>query len=181
MEVGPFPIYSLMTLLRTPLETSALARWLLDPRASSTERVARGIAAQLEDYRQRREFETAVHRTTPPASGATARDRYAQLEAARSASKLPKISVPKWTGLITDFGPIDDGRDASWSYRMASAFAHGFAWAALATNLGQGIAVGPGIQKGPISANEGVVLIVAERAIRAVTQATTEFEWYIGV
>jgi hypothetical protein len=180
MEVGPFPIYALMTLLRTPLEAAALSRWLLEPGASPTARVSRGIAAQLEDYRQRRAFELAIGRSSPPASGALAADRYAELVIARDAAKLPGLAVPRWAAVISEFGPVDDGRDASWSYRMASAFAHGFAWAALAANLGEGTPIAPGIQKGLISANEGSVLIVAERAVRAVELAVSDFEWYIG-
>src|SRR5260370_21859733 len=54
------PIYSPMTLLRTALEAAVLCRLLVDPRPEPLERVARGVAAQVADYDERRKWEAAI-------------------------------------------------------------------------------------------------------------------------
>jgi hypothetical protein len=179
MEVGPFPIYSLLTLVRTPLETAALCRWLVDPTVPPRERVARGVAAQLEDYRQRRSFEQAIG-AGPQTEGSSGSERYADLLQDRADASIDAVVVPAWSALISMFGPRDLDKDASWAYRLASAFAHGYAWSSLATKLGEGTRTAPGILRGPVSAHEGVVLIVGERAIKATELAAADFERYVG-
>jgi len=91
------PVYSHMTLLRGALETACLGRWLLDPSASSAERVTRGVAAQVEDFDQRRKFEAAasIDRLPRPSPGRSGAQRRDEVEAQRDANGIPTRRVPE--------------------------------------------------------------------------------------
>jgi hypothetical protein len=79
VEAGLVPMYAHMSLLRTAFESALLAYWLFEPGIDAIARHARAIAAQAEEYDERRKFEESWGRTTPPAGGKLAVDRLADL------------------------------------------------------------------------------------------------------
>lgn len=188
LRAGSLPMYASLTLLRTALETAAFCRWLVDPALSPEERVARGIAAQLDDYDERGKFEDAFAPKEPRSGGLPAivarewrsgAERLAELAADLESPKAVAKLFDGPTAMVRDYGPPDDRRDPSWSYRLASAFSHGKTWALLAMTLGKSTQIAPGVRRGPVSANEGVVLVIAGRAIAGVDLALTDLERYI--
>jgi hypothetical protein len=56
IDRGFQPTMAHVTLARVVLECSCLACWLIDPVASSAERIRRGLLAQLADYYERGKF-----------------------------------------------------------------------------------------------------------------------------
>jgi hypothetical protein len=75
VHAGEVPIYAHFSLLRTAHESALIALWLLEPNLSAHERRARGVAAQLADYEERRKLEEdlAVTAVPPPAQTAAQR------------------------------------------------------------------------------------------------------------
>lgn len=183
---GPIPIYAPMTLLRTALEAAVTTRWLVDPRPSARERVGRGIAAQLDDYDERRKFETIARARTPgyppPSAGAkSAPDRIADLKADRDGAEIPVVRLLGPTELMKNWG-APGHQDFTWLYRLLSAFAHAKPWALHATNIGP---TGPsdtaGLSSGVVTASD-LVLCGATIAVTDTTAAAlAELEAYLGI
>jgi len=179
MRVGPMPIYGAYTLLRAAIETAALCRWLVDPSETSEERVARGVAALLEDYRQRRSFEVSFHAAGSRTSGKSGAERYAELVADRDAALIRCIVVPSATDMLLAYGPPDESRGRDWPYRLASSFAHGYSWSLLASTIGEGVPSAEGLSLGRISASEGVLLLIASKTREGVELAVADLETYM--
>lgn len=183
MRVGPMPTYSGYTLLRGAIETAALSRWLVDPDLTPAERVARGVAALLEDYRQRRTFEAAFGSPDERTSGKSGAGRLAELITDRDTAAIPVLQVPGASDMLLRYGPVDvdddkpRGRD--WPYRVASAFAHGLSWSLLVSELGQAAMVGDAIRVGRVSVNEGLLWLVAQKSADGVELAVEDLEAYM--
>ncbi len=185
------PVYAPMTLLRTALEGAVLTRWLVDPRPGALERVSRGVAAQLDDYDERRKFETSVKARAkteglleplpPSAPGKSGADRLAELITARDDAGIPAIKQPGSTDLMMRFG-APDYRDVSSLYRLVSAFAHAKPWALHATSVGPTSPSGTqGIQGGQVTANDDVIIGTTDLVAGIVETAIGDLERYLGI
>jgi hypothetical protein len=136
-SAGHLATFAHMSLLRSALEGAVTARWLIEQKAGSPERVRRGAVAQLEDWRQRRSFETSfgvTEKTWKAAQGGkSAEQRYREhLDVMRELGMVPvpaageKEAPPKMpdsTWLVDRYG------GGEWAYRLMSGFAHRAAWA----------------------------------------------------
>ena len=101
LRAGEVPSYAHFSLLRTAHESALIALWLLEPGASADARRARGVAAQLADYEERRKLEEdmAVTAATPPAQ--TAAQRQAHLLTLAKQQGLTRPNKKGETVLIT--------------------------------------------------------------------------------
>lgn len=129
------PLYAQYSLLRTALECSATVRWLLDP-ASQTERIRRGVGAQLWDLEERAKSEAAARRhgrrMEPKEPGKPAARRITDLlDRARAAGVRP--SEVNIVDICRSYGamPGDPPGAGEGIYRILSAAAHGAQWLAL--------------------------------------------------
>lgn len=182
VESRVIPIYSPMTLLRAALEAGVLCRWLVDPRPDPLERVARGVAAQVADYDERRKWEVtiAAPEERPPGGGKSGAARLADLKAARDADDIPVIRLPRATDLAQGFG-APGYRDVSGFYRLMSAFAHAKPWALHATTLGPSAAMStPGLQGGQVTISDHVVVRATNMVAGVVETAVMDIEAYLG-
>jgi hypothetical protein len=159
VHAGSIPIYAPMTLLRSALEAAVLTRWVVDPRCDPTSRVARGIAAEIDNHRERGLFEVAVHAPPrPPGTGMSGADRQAELAAARDAAKIPRVELLGMTGLAAAFG-APGYADVSWLYRLLSAFAHGKEWSLFGTAMEPPVpAATPGVKRGRVTSKDTVLI-----------------------
>jgi hypothetical protein len=75
LHAGEVPTYAHFSLLRTAHESALIALWLLEPGLLADERRARGLAAQMADYEEKRKFQEdmAVMAVPPPAQTAAQR------------------------------------------------------------------------------------------------------------
>lgn len=136
-SAGHLSTFAHMSLLRSALEGAATARWLVEKDAGSSGRVLRGAVAQLEDWRQRRSFETSIKVTEASWKGASGGKSGAQryrehLDVMRILGMVPPPlegekevppRMPDTTWLVAKFG------GGEWAYRVTSGFAHRAAWA----------------------------------------------------
>jgi hypothetical protein len=165
---SPLTIYAPITLVRAALEGAFVARWLVDPTSESVQRVARAMAWQIEDYRQRASFEAAaiaraearghpVRKLDPPAH--TGEQRRAELVAARAAAGIPEVRLPKMTELARLYG-LAGKVDAHWAYRLASAYAHGLPWSLMSTTLSDARpAATAGLNRGRVTASDTLLWV----------------------
>jgi hypothetical protein len=136
LRAGEVPSYAHFSLLRTAHESALIALWLLEPGLSSDDRCARGVAAQLADYEERRKFEEdmAITEVSPPAR--TAAQRQAHLLALAKQQGLTRPNkkgepilttpMPSAVELFTLFEPVsrDSKVKGSFLYRFYSGYAH---------------------------------------------------------
>jgi hypothetical protein len=175
------PMYSPMTLLRGALEGSARCRWLIDASAQPLERVARGIAMQVDDYRERHAWELALpHLPEQSETWQSAAGRLYALKAARDAAAIPTVPFPGPTYTAKHHG-LGEGADRSWPYRLTSAFAHGKEWALLAMTIGEGIVTEDGVRLGPVSSNDAFVAGMTRITVDQMELAIGELEDYLGM
>lgn len=136
-SAGHLSTFAHMSLLRSALEGAVTARWLIEHKAGSPERVRRGAIAQLEDWRQRRSFETSFGVTEKTWKGAqggkSGEQRYREhvdvmrvlgmvpVPAAGEKEVPPKMPDSTW--LVDRYG------GGEWAYRLMSSVAHRSAWA----------------------------------------------------
>lgn len=132
LGAGFLPAYTFLTLLRTAIECSAFARWLLDPGLDRDTRRRRGIGAQLADYDERRKWEAAAGvRPDPP--GKPAKQRMADLEAEARRLGLKPIRPLNRVVLAARYVLEDGAQDkvGEMLYRVLSGAAHGKQWTVL--------------------------------------------------
>jgi hypothetical protein len=186
LRAGIVPTYAHMSLLRAAYESALLAYWLLEPGIDPLTRQARGIAAQKEDYEERKNFEKAFRMTAPPPNGKLAEDRLADLMKAATQLGLTKLDtkgkrVLKTTvrGMVELFDlyePEKPPRKGQWRYRLYSGYAHAKSWAlALGAEQmapfdasGQTIAL--------VQAVDTVTVDATERCVAAVERAIDAYE-----
>lgn len=130
------PFYAHYSLLRTALECSATVRWLVDA-TSQTERIRRGVGAQLWDLAERDKSEAAARRhgrqMEPRQPGKPAARRITELrDRARAVGVRP--SEVNIVGICKDYGQTtsDPPGAGEGIYRILSAAAHGAQWIAIA-------------------------------------------------
>jgi len=179
---GTLTNFAPITLLRGALEGAHLSRWLTDPDAAGLERVGRGLAAQLDDYAQRRRFEESAGGGNPgPGEGKKAAVRYAELAAARDEAGIPVVRFPSATDLAKLYGRRVAGGDPSWLYRLASAFAHGKEWAMLAMELGPEFdRPTEGVVRGQVVASDRVIVGTTRLTVLRFASAVIALERYVG-
>lgn len=173
-----------MTLIRGAMEGAVTCRWLIDPRAASRERVGRGVALLLEDYRNRHDFERDFgipsEKVKPPAK--TGADRRAELLAERTAHKIGVVNVPKMTPLFGGYIGLEPGPGRA-TYRLLSAYAHGKQWKGLTTKnqAVENAAPVPGGQLMKVSANDDLSLQMTVLGMRVAAAALAELRAYYGL
>lgn len=180
---GPIPIYAPMALLRGAFEAAVLVRWLVDRRVAASERVGRGIAAQLVDYEERGKFEADAKspEERPSGMGKSARARHADLVAARRNDGIPIVPMLGPTALAGGYG-VPGFRDQRWLFRIMSAFAHAKPWALNATTMGPVTAHGtPGLMRGAVTTSDIVIVGATTIVVDHVETALLELETYVGL
>jgi hypothetical protein len=133
------PSFAFVSLCRVAHEAAFSALWLLEPVPTVADRAARGLAAQLDDYDERRKLEAALGVTKLTGRAKTAAERYDDLfsEAQRRGmTKLNKknaqvlaVPMPSVIELFDRFEPTKPGSKGSFVYRLYSGYAHGKQWA----------------------------------------------------
>jgi hypothetical protein len=141
ISAGFMPTFAHMSLIRTAHESALLAYWLVEPGIDAATRHARGIAAQADDYDERRKFEQSGSRTTKPAQGKLAAERLADLmtEADRLGLRhlnkkgelVLKTPMPGAVELFDLYEAAPVGVKPQWRYRLYSGYAHAKQWALL--------------------------------------------------
>jgi hypothetical protein len=182
-EAHTQPGWAHMTLLRGATESASLCRWLIDPTATSAQRIQHGVAAQLRDWGERRRFEEASGADKLPRTGEarTGRQRVHELVEARRVNGVPEMSVPTFVKLCDDYAIAGDlGGNAL--YRLASAFAHGMQWTLLVSKSEPPPDATSATEPGPrrVSASDTLSAGVTNCAVRTFEAAVVDFEHYAG-
>jgi hypothetical protein len=118
------PVYAHYTLVRSAIESTATARWLVDPKVDPRVRVARGIGYTITDLVERKRIEqipwpeSAPPRPARSATWRPAVERIANLEERAAVAGLCPLKISH-TDVVARFGP------GEFVYRVLSAFAHG--------------------------------------------------------
>lgn len=176
------PAWAHVTLLRGAIENAAFCRWLVDTRATSTERVRRGVAAQLKDWDERRKFEEASGADELPRTGEarTGRERVDELLRLRRAHGVAELHVPDFITLCGTYA-IAAGLGGNALYRLASAFAHGKQWTLLVSESELPEGASPN-EPGPrrVTASGHVSVGVTLCAVRTFEAAVADLEHYAG-
>ena len=137
---GLVPVYAHMSLIRTTYESALLSYWLLEPGLVPNGRRARGVAAQVADYDERRKFEEAAGiKIAPPPPGKLAAQRLADLKAVSTQLGLTRqnkkgetilvVTVPATVDLFDKYEPAMPNAKGQWRYRLYSGYAHAKQWA----------------------------------------------------
>ena len=176
------PGWAHVTLLRAAIENAAFCRWLVETATTSTERVGRGVAAQLKDWDERRKFEEASGADKLPRTGEarTGRERRDELLRCRRAHGVAELQVPDFIKLSGTYAIAEDlGGNAL--YRLASAFAHGKQWTLLVSESELPDGANPN-EPGPrrVTASDIISAGVTLCAIRTFEAAVADFEHYAG-
>jgi hypothetical protein len=186
VEVGLVPMYAHLSLLRTAFESALLAYWLFEPGIDAVARHARAIAAQAEEYDERRKFEESWGRTTPPAGGKLAVDRLADLmnaaaqlgftQANRKGDQVLTTVVPGVVELFDRYEPAAPPAKGQWRYWLYSGYAHAKQWA-LTLGAEQ---VGPFDASGQTiaiaQAEDSITVDATERCIAAVDRTISAYQ-----
>jgi hypothetical protein len=163
------------TLLRGVIESAVTCRYLVDPAADQPERRRRAAALQLDDYRERANFERSSgidkRRLNRPAKHAT--ERTADFIGAMKSLGVAKIDQPKMTTLCARYSA------GAWLYQLLSAFAHGKPWALLGSELSDiTVPLPPGTRGGYVTARDDLSVLGTMYAMEALAQALDELDSY---
>ncbi len=176
VECGRIPITSHLTLLRSSLEGSVRARWLLDKRLAPLTRVARGYAAKRDDFEEHQKFQESRGQPHPKPGpkGMWAAERIPELDKKRSDAGIPVVGYADTTSLMVKY-------DFERWYRLASAAAHGKEWALSWSEIQAAAApLAPGISYGEVWASDEIALTLTDASIEAVGRALEAVEAYVG-
>jgi hypothetical protein len=181
---GFSPTFAHLSLIRTAHESSWLAYWLMEPAADAATRLARGVAAQRDDYDERRKIEEALGGRQYQLPAKSAADRLSDLMAEAAAHGLTKLNKNGQPMLMTPllsavelfdkYEPVANGR-GSYLYRLYSGYAHGKQWA-----LMQGVqATSPSDAAGntlaSIEASAEWAVAATQRVVNAMDKAVNAF------
>lgn len=185
VHAGEVPIFAQFSLLRTAHESALTAYWLCEPGITPDERRARGIAAQLADYDERRKFEIDAGMPAPQPPARTAKERYDELFAAAREYGLTRTNakdkevlatpMPSAVDLFRRYEHAGPGVEASFMYRWYSGYAHGKQWAL--TQGGERVTPfdDTGRSLARIVANDDMLLVVTRWTLLAVDRAFAAF------
>ena len=181
IRAGVQPAYGHLTLLRTAIESAVNARWLMDPRLTSAERIARGLAAERASYEEREKFERSLGQPVvmrPPAKTAAQRLQYLEYE--RAANAIARASVNTVEAARSYLLGTSNGEAA---YRLLSAFAHGRQWSLLASEreVIPDTNAAAKTQTGRITAREDVSNGFTAMAVDTYAVGIAELEQYLGI
>ncbi len=181
---GFSPTYAHLSLIRTAHESSWLAYWLMEPGIDATTRLARGVAAQRDDYDERRKIEEALGgpQYQPPAKSAAERLSDLMTEAAaRGLTKLNKNNQPllitpllSAVELFDRYEPVAIGR-GSYLYRLYSGYAHGKQWALTQGAAAAGPSDAAGNTLASIEASAEWAVAATQRVVNAMEKAVNAF------
>jgi hypothetical protein len=172
------PAWAYFTLMRSALESACLARWLCESRIKPSERLGRGVAAQIADFSERAKVERFM---TPPPTVPVA-SQIAGLQVAYARLRYPRLPpVPSLTQLVNHYAV--PGGNCEMLYRVLSGAAHGKQWAMLP--MGQFTASpvsGPrrSTHVAGITVNAQLVAMFATITVRAVARAIGDAQRYSG-
>lgn len=179
---GVQPYASHVTLIRGAMEGAVTARWLIDPREDSAERVRRGVALLLEDYGNRRDFERDFGIAgTIKLPAKSAEVRRAELKAERIAAKIGPTQAPKMTTLFGGYIGLPPARGRA-VYRLLSAWAHGKQWKGITAKFEvvEGAVAVPGGKLVKVTANDDLSLNLTTLGMMTATRALNELDAYCG-
>lgn len=171
-------------LARAALECGVTSRWLTDPQVTSHERRRRAALMQIDDHRERANWEddwVIDHKLGRPPPVFRARDLQDhepdRAIAAGLIVRRPDGSIERplgYTDRVTRYAP------ESWSYRVLSAFTHGRPWrVVLLTVLDKLPVTGvPDTSLAQTASNPLLTATVAVRVVEVLTTALSELEAY---
>jgi hypothetical protein len=179
------PIAAHVTLIRAPMEGAVMCRWFVDLKAGSTVRIQRAVALLLDDYRNRRAWESdlGVAPDSPFGEGKTGAQRYVDLLKARKAAKIEEVEVLNYTdmfGLYAGYRTPCPGRAM---YRLLSGWAHGMEWPQGTAKL-EAMKDGPKVPGGGVgrlSADDEMSATYTAIAVRLARTALHELMTYRGL
>lgn len=181
---GFSPTYAHLSLIRTAHESSWLAYWLMEPGIDAATRLARGVAAQRDDYDERRKIEEAPGgpQYQPPAKSAAERLNDLMTEAAaRGFTKLNKNNQPMLitpllsaVELFDKYESVTNGR-GSYLYRLYSGYAHGKQWALTQGAQAAGPSDAAGNTLASIEASAEWAVAATQRVVNAMEKAVDAF------
>lgn len=187
LNAGEVPTYAHLSLIRTAHEAAFVALWLADPAIDSDTRRARGIAAQADDYDERRKAEEAIGLMVAQPPGRLAADRLADLMSAadslglvsqnRRGQPILAVTLPPAVELFDLYEPVSrPTAKGQFFYRLYSAYAHAKQWA---MSMGAQPKVPYDASGRTIALNEGndlLTVAATQRVVRAVDRALTAYE-----
>lgn len=174
------------SLARAAMEGAVTCRWLVDPRIDSEERRWRGAIAELEDHRQRREFERTAGITDHPPPSRSGAERYAEHERRMRRERVWRADhnqrMPAVTDLFREYAIADKPGGGEWLYRLLSAFAHGKQWSILLGEIGERRAAAnmPDVYIARLTSSDEVTLRAALHTVDVLRAALDELERYAG-
>lgn len=185
-KAGIMPMYAHMSLLRTAHEAALLAEWLMDPALDDDTRRARGIAAQLDGYEERRKFEESAGGPRVPLQGKSAAGRIADLMAAASGLGLTKTNRKGGVVLMTVapstvelFDMYETDRPTSKGqmiYRLESGYAHAKQWALTQGAQQSGPLDASGRTLARVEPSDRLAAVLTRRSVNAVERALVAYE-----
>lgn len=180
------PNFSQYSLLRTALETSCVARWIVDPKAKQTDRFRRGASVQADDLTERKRFEDAGKRhrshVEPIPPGQPASVRLQEVLDVLAGHKMKPMDVEFMRCCLTYGTPPEAKRGTGEIlYRLLSAATHGYQWFVLPTSTheywGEG---GVDSHTRRITANAEYTERTTALVVDVFLTALTEVEEYVG-
>jgi hypothetical protein len=188
LHAGEVPTYAHFSLLRTAHESALIALWLLGPGLLADERRARGLAAQMADYEEKRKLQVdmAVMTVPPPAQTAAQRQAHllklAKQQGLTQPNKKGKdvllIPMPNAMELFTQFEPMrkDSKARGSYLYRFYSGYAHAKQWALTLGAQRMAPFDATGRTLALVSSNDEAMVAATHRAINAIERAVVAYE-----
>jgi hypothetical protein len=183
------PSFAQISLLRTAHEAALIAFWLMEPGVASNERRARGVAAQLADYDERRKLEEEMGVISVPPPARTGAQRHAELLTVAEQQGLTRrntkgkpvllVAFPSTVELFARYEPVPKDtkiKSGACLYRLYSGFAHGKQWAITQgaqrvtpfEGAGRALALASGVDTG--------TLLATDRTMSAIGRAIAAYE-----
>lgn len=164
------------TLLRGTFEGIVTCRYLVDEGAGQAVRISRACAQQLEDWRQRKNFESQINLPDRPLPAKRAHQRIDDLRRSMVANGVTEIPMPSFVERFRTHG------DGEWLYRVLSAHAHGFEWSLMTARIKPVEDATPwvGSGAGMVEASEDMTLQMTALAVAQLAESFAELKRYAG-
>ena len=186
VNAGEVPTYAHLSLIRTAHEAAFVALWLADPAINSDTRRTRGIAAQADDYDERRKAEEAIGLTVARPPSRLAADRLADLMSAadslglvrknRRGQPILTVTLPPAVELFDLYESVSAPARGQVFYRVYSAYAHAKQWALSMGARPQALYDASGRTIALTEGNDVLMVAATQRAVRAVDRALSAYE-----
>jgi hypothetical protein len=185
-ESGLLPAYAHWSIIRSAHEMALVAYWLVEPGINPDERRARGIAAQLVDYDERRKVEKDFGIKSIQSPGKSAHDRYSNLfgvargygltKGDRKGQDVLTSPMPNTVDLFCRYEDMGSGVKGSGMYRLQSGYAHGKQWAHMIGAQSAGPGGAPGRFVARIATDDVSTFVATARVMSAVARAVEAME-----